>query len=55
MTPEEFRDKMQEIFGDRYDTEDAHLEADDLMCKVLTDLGYGEGVEIFTKAEKWYA
>lgn len=29
--------------------------ADKLMCDVLTQLGYGEGVEIFKNAPKWYA
>ena len=31
-----------------------HIEADALMCSVLTQLGYGEGVLNFLTMEKWY-
>lgn len=59
MTPEEFRDKMRAIFAedkDSYpDLEASHANADGLMCELLRQLGYGEGVEIFEKADKWYA
>ncbi|WNF07463.1 hypothetical protein [Brevibacillus borstelensis] len=57
MTPEQFVEKMREIFpadGD-YDEEDAHIEADTLMLDVLTELGYGDGAKIFRNAPKWYA
>ena len=50
---EEFTEKMAEIsLGD---TEGAHWEADRLMCQVLTELGYGDGVKIFEEMSKWYA
>ncbi len=54
MTPEEFEVKMAQIF-DEGDTEEAHENADALMCEVLKSLGYGEGVEIFEEMPKWYA
>ena len=56
MTPEQFRDAMKEI-DEKYgaDTEGAHGQADDLMCKLLRELGYEEGVEVFEKMHKWYA
>lgn len=56
MTPEQFRDRMKEI-DEKYsaDTEGAHGRADDLLCEVLRHLGYGEGVAIFEKMDKWYA
>ena len=55
-TPEEFTKKMQQIFDDfGGDEEAAHGEMDDLMCEVLIELGYKEGIEIFDKQEKWYA
>lgn len=54
MTPEEFQAAMAAIFHD-YDQEIAHIEADDLMVKLLTQLGYGEGAAIFDNASKWYA
>lgn len=28
--------------------------ADELMCQILTDLGYGEGIDLFKKMEKYY-
>ena len=37
------------------DTEVAHSNADDVLCKLLTDLGYGDVVEEWRKVEKWYA
>jgi hypothetical protein len=61
MTPEEFADKMREEFPVNglgmavYDKEGAHAQADDIMCDLLESLGYAEGVEIFRRAEKWYA
>jgi hypothetical protein len=58
MTPDEFATKMRESFpsDDSYfDVEEAHAYADDVMCDILIELGYGEGVEIFKKARKWYA
>ena len=33
----------------------AHSKADKLMCELLTELGYGEGVKIFDDMFKWYA
>lgn len=54
MTPEEFRDKMRFI-ANISDPERAHYEADDLICCLLDDLGFGAGIEIYEKMEKWYA
>ena len=56
ITPEEFAKRMQEI-GDRYsgDEETSHSMMDDLMCNLLIELGYGEGIDIFDHTSKWYA
>ena len=54
MTPEEFKKAMQKI-DDRGDKEYGHMEADELMCDLLEELGYGEGVDIFRQMSKWYA
>lgn len=54
MHPEEFAARMREI-SKNGDFEVAHVDADDLMCLVLTQLGYEEGVEVFENMEKWYA
>ena len=57
LTPEEFKQQMQDFFSDGSDNdcESSHIQADKLMCSLLTELGYGEGIEIFKNADKWYA
>ena len=56
MTPEEFYEAMKAIDDNlRYDEEVAHSEADDLMAKLLSDLGYDKGVAVFNQMHKWYA
>ena len=37
------------------DTEVAHLDADNILCDVLTQLGYKELVDLYEKVKKWYA
>lgn len=37
------------------DTECGHIEADDILCDVLTQLGYKELVDLYEKVKKWYA
>lgn len=54
MKPDEFYERM--VFLSRMeDTEIAHVEADKLMCEVLSEFGYEAGVEIFKIMDKWYA
>lgn len=61
MTPEEFKNEMADIVeyhmkGDRcWDRENVHRNMDRLMCDLLRELGYGEGVDVFELAPKWYA
>lgn len=38
-----------------YDTEYAHSAADNILCDLLTELGYGDVVKEYNKIEKWYA
>ena len=55
-TPEQFREEMLELgksFGG--DREDVHFEQDRAMCRMLAELGYGAGVDIFLKQDKWYS
>jgi hypothetical protein len=54
ITPDEFFRRMREIEKSA-DPEGGHLAADELMCEILDDLGYGDGVEIFERMGKWYA
>ena len=37
------------------DPEARHITADDILCDLLRDLGYGDVAEAFKKIEKWYA
>ena len=61
MTPTEFLEALKEI--DKMakrprgydDLEQFHSDADDLMCEILRNLGYGDGVDFFENHERWYA
>jgi len=47
---------MQEIYDRNHGGgEQAHAEADDLLCELLVDLGCNQVVEIFKKLNKWYS
>ena len=37
------------------DLEEDHIEADDLLCEVLSQLGHGELVRFYNLVDKWYA
>jgi hypothetical protein len=37
------------------DKESVHTKADEILCNLLRDTGYGEAVKAFEKIEKWYA
>ena len=56
MTPKEFAEAM-EAAAKFYeaDVEIGHSSGDHLMCRVLSELGYNEGVEIFQDMTKHYA
>lgn len=54
LIPEEFYKRMFDLFH-TYNEETAHAIADDLMCDLLETLGYGEGVQLFRDANKWYS
>lgn len=49
-----FANEMRRIDRNNF-PEVAHILADELMCKLLRELGYGEGVDIFEKMDKWYS
>ena len=56
ITPEEFEKRIKEILADPEGyTRTYHEDMDELMCKVLEEHGYGDGVKIFREADKWYA
>lgn len=53
MAPEQFANRMREAVTS--DEESQHSVADGLMTSLLRELGYGEGVDVFEKMDKWYA
>ena len=57
ITPEEFKEKMIYLNyeANHHDAEGPHAMADDLMCEILSDLGYDEGVKLFQDMRRWYA
>lgn len=54
MTAEQFRYKM-ECLSKMDDVEVCHERMDELMCELLRDIGYKDGVDIFENTSKWYA
>ena len=54
MNPEEFHEKMLELIDDS-DPEGSHFDMDELMCYVLEELGFEDGVQVFRHAYKYYA
>ncbi|WP_288333394.1 hypothetical protein [Cloacibacillus porcorum] len=59
LSPKDFEGKMlalsRRFQAERCDYERFHVEADELMCRILRDLGYGAGVGIFERGVKGYA
>lgn len=61
MKSNEFKEKMEEIIKSNmlpvygFDNEAAHISADNLMCELLIQLGYEEGIQIFKDMPKWYS
>lgn len=47
--------KRMENAKKNWDTECSHIDADDILCEMLEDLGYGEIVEMYREIDKWYA
>jgi hypothetical protein len=54
MTPEQFLEFVKGFQGGG-DPEIAHSEIDEVMEQILTDLGYGEGIEALQDVTRWYA
>lgn len=54
MTKEEALTKLAECQKND-DTEIAHSDADDVLCALLDELGYGDVVAEYSKVDKWFA
>ena len=59
MTPEEFAQRMKDAYEhfwvEKEDEELVHDVMDCIMCDLLRQLGYEEGIYIFENTPKWYA
>ena len=64
MTPDEFATRARDIVANGHirfmgrpyvDHESIHVDHDELCFELLRSLGYGEGVEVMTAEERWYA
>lgn len=53
-TRQGYIDRLKALQQDE-DTESAHFRADDLLCMLLIQLGYGDVVAEYVDIEKWYA
>lgn len=57
MTPEEFKNKAQELYNKHkgYAAEEGHLDVDALLTECLISLGYKEGTDILWSMKGfWY-
>lgn len=52
---EEAISQLKKLARDDGDIEAMHSYADDILCKVLFHLGYGDVVEAWKSVPKWYA
>ena len=56
ITPEMLVEIFREILlAERGDTEALHFRLDSAMVTLLRELGYGEAMDMFEEAPKWYA
>ena len=46
--------RLQEL-ENCFDTEEAHIEADGILCELLDNQGYVKVTEIYHKLKKWYS
>jgi hypothetical protein len=54
MEREEIIEELEQLKG-WHDREMAHVEADQLLCKLLIELGYKDVVDAWENIDKWYA
>jgi len=59
ITPDEFLAKLKaiktEYFFEKDDLETCHAKMDEVLCEILSSLGYDEGIRFFQNTPKWYA
>ena len=55
MTRQEALISLESIINNQDDVEDDHREADQVLCELLSELGYDDVVNLYQQIEKWYA
>ena len=58
MNNEKLKEKYINLLKEQqisWDNETAHVEADNLVCELLKELGFEEVVKEYDKVSKWYA
>ena len=58
MNSEKLKEKYINLLKEQqisWDDEMAHVEADNLVCELLKELGFEEVVKEYDKVSKWYA
>lgn len=54
LSPKRFAERVQQIIQEEgEDYERSHTRLDELLCQVLEQNGYGDGVNIYRKTPKW--
>ena len=52
---QEYLNKLQKCLNlSEEDKEEAHINADDILCEILTKLGYSDIVDFYNIIEKYY-
>lgn len=57
LSDEEYKEALTKMKDATYCPwhEEAHEDADNVLCSMLRKMGYTEIVDIFNKIDKWYA
>ena len=55
MTREQAIERLNELADGLEGIEGGHIRADEVLCDLLTALGYGDVVKSWRAVEKWYA
>lgn len=58
MTPQEAKDELNYILqqqSEEFDPEIHHEDADNVLCELLSYLGYDDIVNLYQQIDKWYA
>lgn len=49
------KNELREVLKSGHGCEEEHQEADDILCRLLRELGYVEVVDLYHQVPKWYA